>query len=118
MNFDSSSPSSQDISHSYLSACDLSITGQDLTSSAYISCDSDTYSVRLPSVTSDTPSATDIYTLPTVSASNSLPTLLVPVPDLDIRDPKVDTFAARKYKPVARKIRPILADLPDKFRIV
>ena len=116
MDFDSSSPSSQDISYSYLSACDLSVTENNLATSAYISCDSDSYSVRLPSVTSVTSLATD--TVPTHSASHSPLTLLVPVPDIDTRGPEVDTFAARKYKPVARKIRPVLADLPDKFRIV
>jgi len=30
----------------------------------------------------------------------------------------MSTFAARKYKPVARKIRPVIAELPDKFRII
>ena len=119
MEFDSTTPSAQDISYSYLSACDLSVTEQNFTDSAYISCDSDSYSVRLPPIssTSDTSLATDIDTLPTSSATHSLQTLLVPVPGLDTRDPEVATFASRKYKPVARKIRPVLADLPDKFRI-
>ena len=30
----------------------------------------------------------------------------------------VATFAGRKYKPVAKKVRPVLAELPDKFRII
>ena len=47
MEFDSTTPSAQDISYSYLSACDLSVTEQNFTDSAYISCDSDSYSVRL-----------------------------------------------------------------------
>ena len=117
LDFDSS-PSSQDISYSYLSACDLAVTGHNLATSAYISCNSDSYSVCLPSVTSVASLAID--TVPTVSASHSLHTLLVPLPDLDTpsRDPDVDTFASRKYKPVARKIQPVLADLPEKFRIV
>jgi Integrase zinc binding domain/RNase H-like domain found in reverse transcriptase len=119
MEFDSTTPSDQDISYSYLSACDFSVTEQNFTASAYISCDSDSYSFRLPPVTSAsvTSLVTDTDSLPTGSASHSLHTLLVPVPDLDTRDPEVATFASRKYKPVARKIRPVLADLPDKFRI-
>jgi hypothetical protein len=109
LDFDSS-PSSQYISYSYLSACDLAITGHNLATSAYISCNSDSYSVCLPSVTAVASLVID--TVPTVSASHSLHTLLVPLPDLDTpsRDPDVGTFASRKYKPVARKIRPVLAD--------
>src|SRR3984885_6126081 len=101
MDFDSSSPSSQDISYSYLSACDLSVTENNLATSAYISCDSDTYSVRLPSVPLVSSRTTDTYTVPTNSASQSPLTLLVPVPEIDTSDLEVDTFATRKYKPVA-----------------
>ena len=45
--------------------------------------------------------------------------MLVPVEHPDTHIPQVSTFAAkRKYKPVALKTRPLLADLPDKFWIV
>ena len=115
MEFDSDTPSTQDISYSYLSACDLSVTEQNLTASAYISCDSDSYSFCLPPVTS-TSLTTDNDSLPISSASHSPRTLLVPVPEIDTHNPEVATFATRKYKPVAHKIRPVLADLHDKFR--
>ncbi|ETW82681.1 hypothetical protein HETIRDRAFT_165449 [Heterobasidion irregulare TC 32-1] len=36
----------------------------------------------------------------------------------DIADPVAIFAAKRKYKPVAQKTRPVLADLPEKFRIV
>src|SRR5216684_9310353 len=45
-------------------------------------------------------------------------TLLYPVKTLRSPSEQVSTFAAkRKYKPVALKIRPVLADLPEKYRI-
>jgi len=103
MEFDSDTPSTQDISYSYLLACNLSVTEQNLTTSAYISCDSDSYSFCLPPVTSSS-LITDNDSVPIGSASHSPHTLLVPVPEIDICDPEVATFAARKYKPVAHKI--------------
>ncbi|ETW83614.1 hypothetical protein HETIRDRAFT_46603, partial [Heterobasidion irregulare TC 32-1] len=36
----------------------------------------------------------------------------------NIADPVAIFAAKRKYKPVAQKTRPVLADLPEKFRIV
>ena len=33
-------------------------------------------------------------------------------------DKKVSIFAGKKYKPVALKTKPVLATLPDKFRII
>ena len=46
-------------------------------------------------------------------------TLFASVSELDANyaAAQVDTFATRKYKPVAKKIRPVLAELPDKYRI-
>jgi hypothetical protein len=102
LDFDSSL-SPQDIYYSYLLACDLVITGQYLANSMYISCNSDSYSVRLPSVTSVTSvTSLAIDTVPTVPASLSLHTLLVPLLDFDtpLHNLDVDTFTSRKYKPV------------------
>jgi hypothetical protein len=41
MDFNSSSALTQDISYSYLTACDASLTGTDFTSFVYMSLDSD-----------------------------------------------------------------------------
>ena len=90
MDFDSSSPSPQDLSYSYLSACDLSATEQNLTASAYISCDSNSYLVWLPPATSNSSFVTDTYVLPTDSALHSPHTLLVPVTYHDTCDPDVE----------------------------
>ena len=51
--------------------------------------------------------ATSLKPIFDVSSTSSIP-------------PPVDVFAAakKKYKPVARKTRPLLSDLPEKFRIV
>ena len=44
-------------------------------------------------------------------------TLLYPVSPTDDDERQANTFVAKKYKPVAQKVRPVLADLPEKFRI-
>ena len=120
MDFDSDTLSPQDISYSYLSACDLSVTNTDIGSAMYISYDSDSQcSIQISSTASTLPTSTyrDPYLLPT--NTSILPrTLLVPISTTDTQGPQVSTFGNRKYKPVARKIRPVIADLPDKFRIV
>lgn len=41
-----------------------------------------------------------------------------PVPSINIGEGAHSVFAGKKYKPVAQKIRAVLADLPEKFRIV
>jgi len=70
------------------------------------------------------PRTTSMYTskssrsllVPTDSSISSR-SLLVPADTPYTLDPQASIFAKRKYKPVARKIRPVIADLPDKFRI-
>src|SRR5258705_13359726 len=53
MDFDSDTLSPQDISYSYLSACDLSVTNTDIGSVMYISYDLDSQcSIQIPSTTS------------------------------------------------------------------
>ena len=120
MDFDSDTPSTQDISYSYLSACDLLATNTDIGSAMYISYDSDSQcSIQIPSTTSTLHISTsrDPYLVP-IDTSISSRTLLIPVDTTDTQDLQVSTFGNRKYKPVARKVRPVIADLPDKFRIV
>ena len=120
MDFDSDTPLTQDISYSYLSACDLSATNTDIGSAMYISYDSDSQcSIQIPSTTSTLHISTsrDPYLVP-IDTSISSRTLLIPVDTTDTQDLQVSTFGNRKYKPVAHKVRPVIADLPDKFRIV
>jgi hypothetical protein len=118
MDFDSDSPSPQDISYSYLSACDLSATNTDIGSAMYISYDSDSQcSIQIPCNTSMYTSTSRSSSSVRTNSSISPQTLLVPVDTPYTLDPQASTFANRKYKPVARKIRPVIADLPDKFRI-
>lgn len=118
MDFGPDSPSTQDISYGYLSACDLSVTNTDIGSTMYISYDSDSHcSIQIPCTnsmyTSTSRSSLSVHT----NSSISKRSLLVPIDTPYTLDPQASTFANRKYKPVARKIRPVIADLPDKFRI-
>ena len=89
----SDSPTEQDISNSYLSACDL----PDSPNPPLANSSSDS-TLTAPSF--DTP----IYTLrPSDSTTNQ-------------SEAQASTFVTRKYKPVAKKVRAVLADLPDKYR--
>src|ERR1700683_3629814 len=127
MPFSNPSTSSQDISYSYLTACDPSFLQTDLSSSMYMSHDSKSrFTIQVPS--------SALYSLAFyhsslfhsdsyINSSRALiasSTLLVPVACVDTTDDtheQVSAFAAkRKYKPVALKTRPVLADLPDQFR--
>src|SRR5882762_2144810 len=54
------------------------------------------------------------YLLPT-NTSISPRTLLVPISTTNTQGPQVSTFKYQKYRPVAHKIRPVIADLPDKY---
>ena len=128
MPFTSTSPSSQDISYSYLTACDPSFLKTDLASSMYMSHNSDAhFTIQVPTSTFHSTRLSNSRSLPSDSYTHNSPaliaasTLLVPVASTDTpydTPEQVSTFAAkRKYKPVAQKIRPVLADLPDKFRI-
>ena len=128
MPFSSASPSSQDISYSYLTACDPSFLKFDLSSAMYMSHNSDShFAIQVPTSTYYLTRPSNPPSLPSDSYTHNSPalivanTLLVPVASTDTphdTPEQVSTFAAkRKYKPVALKIRPVLADLPDKFRI-
>ena len=56
-----------------------------------------------------------------ISTAPSLDTPIYTLRPLDSTNPQSEaqasTFASRKYKPVAKKVRAVLADLPDKYRI-
>ena len=118
MDFGPDSPSTQDISYGYLSACDLSVTNTDIGSTMYISYDSDSHcSIQIPCTNSMYASTSRSSLSVHTNSSISKRSLLVPIDTPYTLDPQASTFANRKYKPVARKIRPVIADLPDKFRI-
>jgi len=124
MDFDSRSASAQDISYSYLTACDTSSTGTDFTSFTYMSLNSDNSpslhaSSAFPNNSLSTLTDLRTYSLDTDDTHTSSPhrSLLIPVDSTN--SDQVSVLAAKKkYKPVALKTRPILADLPDKFRII
>jgi hypothetical protein len=104
--FNSNSPSKTDISYAYLSACDTSVTSTDFS-----------YVTLLESADITVSSISQIHALhlPTTDSST-----LSYTPS-DITEPpstQESTFVTRKYKPVARKIRPVIAELPDKFHII
>jgi len=118
MDFDSDSPSTQDISFSYLSACDISVTNTDIDSAMYISYDSDSHcSIQVPRTTLMYTSKSSHSLLVPTDSSISSRSLLAPADTPYTLDPQASIFAKRKYKPVARKVRPVIAALPDKFRI-
>jgi hypothetical protein len=101
MLFDSPQASDEDVIFSYLTACDQSITKTDFSSSAYQSqAAGSTYQLR----------STSPATTPTTNISEDCQ---------KSSEEQVSTFTAKKkYKPVALKTRLLIADLPDKFRIV
>src|SRR5713226_5935468 len=103
----------QDIAYSYLTACNHSTIQSDLSTSMYFNLQSppsDPTSLSSRSVLLDTVS--------TPHSPATFRTLLYPVKTLPSPSEQVLTFAAkRKYKPVALKVRPVLADLPEKYRI-
>jgi hypothetical protein len=102
--FNTDSPSEKDISYTYLSACDPVATQMDFTHVSLF--DSDTTS---PILNSDT-----VYVIDSI-----LPTHLYPSSNnTDTLAQQVSVFVKHKYKPISQKIRPIIAKLPDKFRIV
>jgi hypothetical protein len=109
MDFDSPSASAQDISYSYLTACDTSLTGTDFTSFAYITLDS-AYSPSLHAsltILHDSfPMLTSLRTYSLVTDNTPAPpshwSLFIPV-DFANSD-QVSAFAAKKkYKPVTLK---------------
>ena len=109
MDFDSISASTQDISYSYLTACDPSVTGSNVSTSTYISLDFTGFPMaHVP--TSFT------YTHNTHAIQ---PTKLrYPLEPTNTHLEQVSTFATKhKYKLVALKVHLVLADLPDKFHI-
>jgi hypothetical protein len=100
-----------------------SIAGQSNLSQIYLSaCD-------IPeeiSMSSDSPFAS-LFTLKNAQSTCDIPPELSKNPDtpfaqlFSLRNTQsnpYNVFASKKYKPVAKKVRPVLAELPDKFRIV
>ena len=104
--FSSCSPRLSDISLAYLSACDSRHENLKNISPSLVD------SLRATSLHSISP--------PIPSRSLSAPYPLIPTtsPSPNNSSPVAIFAAKRKYKPVAQKVRPVLADLPDKFRIV
>jgi hypothetical protein len=101
--------------------------GTNFTSIAYMSLDSDkspSLHIPLSTSTSSVPTSTNFCTFSL--APNHTPhthfdslhrSLLIPLDST--KSEQVSVFAAKKkYKPVALKTRPLLANLPDKFQIV
>ena len=99
-------PTEQNISNSYLSACDIPNSNFDFDQFEYLLIPdpppSDSSSDSTPVTHSfDTP----IYTLrPSEKSTNQ-------------SEAQASTFVTRKYKPVAKKVRAVLAELPEKYRI-
>jgi hypothetical protein len=96
----------QDISNSYLSACDIPDSDFDFDQFKYLLVPdpppSDSSSDSTP-VTH--PFDTPTYTLrPSEISTNQ-------------SEAQASTFVTRKYKPVAKKVRAVLAELPEKYRI-
>jgi hypothetical protein len=125
MDLNSRSPSSQDISYSYLTACDPSIIKIDPSSTISLTPTPDmSYTLRVPSVISSKFTSSPVSSFDSAFQSlghsiSTSPTLLVPIPKTNSALEQVSTFAAkRKYKLVALKTRPVITDLPNKFRIV
>jgi len=113
MDFNSTSASTQDISYSYLTACDPSVTGSNVSASTYISSDFTGFPMaHVPNPFTYT------HNTHAVQPTTLYQKLGYPLDPTNTRLEQVSTFATkRKYKPVALKVRPVLADLPDKFRI-
>ena len=99
--FDSDSLPNRNLPFDYLSACDPSTTEIDFSQVTY----EPSYDSSASVSNRDSPAILPLYTLEQCADNTDHP------------DEQVDTFAARKYKPVAKKVRAILADLPDKYRI-
>ena len=99
-------PMEQDISNSYLSACDIPNSDFDFDQFKYLLIPdpppSDSSSDSTPVMHSfDTP----IYTLrPSEKSTNQ-------------SEAQASTFVTRKYKLVAKKVHAVLAELPEKYRI-
>jgi hypothetical protein len=115
MPFTSILPSSQDISYSYLTACDPSFLKSNLTSSMYMSHDSNShFTIQVPTSSYYSTTLLNDCSLPSDSYTHNLralvaaSALLVPVASTDTpydTPEQVSTFAEkRKYKPVAQKI--------------
>ncbi|PIL33987.1 hypothetical protein GSI_03695 [Ganoderma sinense ZZ0214-1] len=113
--------SSSSVTLAYLSACDEGVIPEgdlhDLSSS--IPLDSFLFAQTREFLVSSSQLS------PAFSGFISLPEHLEYKPIFDIsasptNTPPVESFAAakKKYKPVARKVRPLLSELPEKFRIV
>ena len=103
----SDAPTEQDISNSYLSACDIPDSDFDFNQFKYLLVPdpppSESSSHSTPVTSSfDTP----IYTLrPSGTSTNQ-------------SEAQASTFVTRKYKLVAKKVHAVLAELPKKYRII
>ena len=93
--FDPHTITESDIIASYLTACDPEVTESDLSQIALL---------RTSDTTSNSQFRYSIYSSDSISHP-------------DTHSDTVAIYGARKYKPVAKKVRPVLAELPDKFRI-
>jgi hypothetical protein len=110
--FDPNTLSESDIIASYLTACDPAVTETDLSQIALLRT-SDTFaSNRTLAATSRTTSSSHFrYSIFSSGSTTHSDT------HTDAHSDTVAIYGSRKYKPVAQKVRPVLAELPDKFRI-
>src|SRR5277367_2582255 len=72
-------------------------------------------SLRTPTIRVSKPLSTDSL------STSSTPSFFIPVatvPQSSSKKVPIFISAKKKYKPVARKVRPVLEDLPGKFRII
>ena len=109
--FNTANTTNEDISNSYWTACDVSNSQtSNLASSTYLSHSTNApCSINIPKSSMDSDSSHTLFTLPQ--------TLLYPVSPTDDDERQADTFVTKKYKPIAQRVCPILADLPEKFHI-
>ena len=97
-----------DIIASYLTTCDPAATELDL-SQILLLCTSDTFPLKW-TISSTSSTSSNPHFLYSIFSSGS-------VSHSDTLSDTVAIYSACKYKPVAQKICPVLAELPDKFHI-
>lgn len=112
----SRSPRLLDISLAYLSACDLRHEAlKNISPSLLYKSLRATSPSSISSPISLPPPSTS---LSRIASRRSVPILPRSTSPLNLSSPVAIFAAKRKYKPVALKVHLVLADLPDKFRIV
>ena len=99
-------PTEQDISNSYLSACNIPDSDFDFDQFNYLLVPDPPLANPSSDLTSTAPTFdTPIYTLRLSESTTNQ------------SEVQASTFITRKYKPVAKKVHAVLANLPDIYRI-